>query len=82
MNWKPAAKIALNLAIGAASMVGIQNTVPAVRNATLSQAGLTKSDLVDVINEVRKLPPTIIKTGTVIPVKVTTSQTLKELEKK
>lgn len=82
MNWKPAAKIGLNLLIGAASMVGIQNTVPMVKQATVSQAGVTKADMIEIIGEVRKLPPTIVKTETVVPVKITTSQALKELEKK
>ena len=80
MNWKPAAKIALNIAIGALGMVGAQNASQTVRNATIGQ-GLTKADLVEVIAEVRKLPPQIIRLEPT-PIKVTTSQSLKDLEKK
>ena len=81
MNWKPAAKIALNLAVGALGMVGVQNSSQTVRNATLDQTGLTKADLVEVISEIRKLPPQIIRLEPT-PIKVTTSQALKDLEKK
>ena len=81
MNWKPAAKVALNIAIGAIGMVGAQNASQTVRNATIGQSGITKTDLVEVIAEVRKLPLQIIRLEPT-PIKVTTSQSLKDLEKK
>ena len=47
---------AVIFALGALGMVGMQNTVPAVKNATIAQAGFGRAEIVEIMQELRNLP--------------------------
>ena len=58
------------MALGALGLVGAQNTSDKVKQATLAQSGLSKADMVEIIQAVRDLPPApLVVNNTIRPAK-------------
>ena len=58
------------MALGALGLVGAQNSSDKLKQATLAQPGLSKADMVEIIQAVRDLPPApLVVNNTIRPAK-------------